>query len=283
MFECKINENINGFDIKVFELDTQHSETLKTKIKEKIKKIKIYSEASHIDLLPPGMDEAFKERFRQNIQNTIRPKDHGMPWFNVRRAHATEFMSQLLLEEEYSCIFHEVSDKKINVSPVEIDKPISGIDVVGIQENDEYKFVVCEVKASKDNRIPCPSAKDLLEDIEKALMDEKRVSKEILQYMIGLADAGQQELEKMIDFLVTLLSLESSKNTMYEKIAFFPFMIRNNQKIIDEIDVGDLSIFQKTELGNIDLSGVIWSFNEDIDDFCIKLYNEALDEMNDVS
>lgn len=284
MFECKIDKNVNGFNIKVFELDTQHSDALRNTIKSKIKRMKVYNEASHVDLLPPNISDEFKEQFRQKTLEITRPKDHKLKWFDVKRAYATEFMSQLLLEKEYNCIFHEESDKKINVDPVDIDKPIPGIDIVGLQEHEnDFKFVICEVKASEDIRIPCSSASDLLDDIEKAIDDDKRISKEILQYVRGLAGIDNDSITKSIDFLTNLLLLESSKSAMFEKIIFFPFMIRSNENIVANQNLDDFSMFKTDKLKDIDLCGVIWSLNENINDFCINMYNEALEELTDVN
>ena len=90
------------------------------------------------------------------------------------------------IEDELSFALKGLSkqevDKRINVDPVMLDKQPAGIDVVGIQkEQNELKCVVCEVKASGDSKIPCNSSEGLLKDINNALDNRKRVEKEIFQ------------------------------------------------------------------------------------------------------
>ncbi len=103
-------------------------------------------------------------RLQKNIS-----KKSSISQFDVRRERVTEWVAQYLLEQEYGCRFYDEADKRINLRTVEIDKHTDGIDVPGIWiDNDKIRFVVCEVKASETKRIPCGSAQDLQEDIQKA-------------------------------------------------------------------------------------------------------------------
>ena len=284
MFELKTSKNINGFDVNVFELKSGHDELLRNTIKAKIQKIKLYQEAAHADLLPPTMSESFKKKFTQTVRDICTPHDHKLKWFDVKRGFSTEFISQLLLERQYNCIFHEEADKKINLSPVNVDKQIPGIDVVGLQENqDDYKFVVCEIKASKEDNIPCTSAVDLLDDVKFALESDDRIAREIFQYIQGLSGTKDDSIQKIVTFLANLLLSRSSKDILLNQIVFFPFLIRNNAKILEENNLDDFSIFNPQDLQNINLSGVIWSFNEDISDFCNNIYKEAIEELKDAA
>lgn len=82
----------------------------------------------------------------------------------------TEWMAQLLLEQEYGCKFYDEADKRINLEPVEIDKYTDGIDVPGIRiVDDKIKFVIYEVKALEDKKILCTSVIPLQDDIQKAV------------------------------------------------------------------------------------------------------------------
>jgi hypothetical protein len=80
--------------------------------------------------------------------------------------------------------------------------------------------------------------------------------------------------------LSELLVVESSENKLFESIIFYPFLIRDNNEIINNGNLNDFQDFKKEELSDIQLTGIIWSFNENIDDFCINLYDEAIGELN---
>ncbi len=279
-FECKSSTTINGFEVKAYDVDSKFDNALKNLLKNKIQQIKLYDTVKYSDYLAADATPEYREAFKNKLLSLAIPNDHKINWFNVKRTITTEFMSQLLLEKNFNCIFHEEVDKRINVDPVVLEKQPPGIDVVGIQkEQDEFKFVVCEVKASGDNAIPCSSSKGLLQDINNALSNRQRVEREILQYMGDLSSSDNKTIKNIVHFLSDLLMTNETENKIYESIVFYPFLIRNNARILNENNLNDFQNFDKKELGDINLSGIIWSFNENIDSFCIDLYNEAVKEL----
>lgn len=85
-----------------------------------------------------------------------------------------------------------------------------------------------------------PVAATLQEDIQKSINnDEERVTREILQYMQGIRNAKMtdDELQMIVDFLAKLIV--NTENSLVENIMFFPVIIRNNEEIIRNKDVGD--------------------------------------------
>ncbi len=280
-FEQKHSQCINGFEINAYTVDTKFNQALKELLKNKIKKIKLYTE-DYIDFLSPDTNPKFKTQMYEKIVELSIPSNHKIKWFDVKRSFTTEFMSQILLEKNYNCIFHNEADKRINTTPTSVEKHAEGIDVVGIQSIGEtFNFVVCEVKASKDNNIPCGSSASLLDDIKKSSTpNSKRLQREILQYMKNIGSVNTQTTEQTVKFLSELLVVESSENKLFESIIFYPFLIRDNSEIINNGNLNDFQDFKKEELSDIQLTGIIWSFNENIDDFCINLYDEAIGELN---
>ena len=128
----------------------------------------------------------------------------------MRRERVTEWMAQYLLEQMYGCTFYEEADKRVNLKTVEADKHTDGIDVPGIWiDNDRVRFVICEVKASQEKKIPCSSVGPLQDDL----------------------------LQRVIDFLARLIAGE--KKDLADNLMFFPFLLRNNGKIIDEQNIDD--------------------------------------------
>lgn len=166
------------------------------------------------------------------LQNQYSQKTK-IPQFDVRRERVTEWMAQYLLEHEYGCKFYDEADKRVNLKTVEIDKHTDGIDVPGIWiDNDRIRFVVCEVKASEANQIPCDSVQSLQQDIQKAIDDvDNRVSHEILEYMHGIRNVKMQDdiLEKIVDFLAKLIAGE--KEDLADNIMFFPFCLEITRKL----------------------------------------------------
>ncbi|MBD3341248.1 MAG: hypothetical protein GF353_19230 [Candidatus Lokiarchaeota archaeon] len=287
IFNRKVRKKINGIEVSVYEVDLSSDEELnklKTFLINKIKRIKLFNEAeSYADLLsPPNLSRKFGQALHERIKEICTPEDHKIKWFDVKRSFVSEFMSQLLLERKYSCLFFEDADKRINVTPDQIDKHAPGIDVTGIQyQNSEFKFVVCEVKASGQSNIPCDSSELLLKDIEKARNSKNRVSREILYYLSKLKniDIDNDFLKEIITFLADLICESVSTDALINRLVFFPFLIRNNGKIIDDSNVKDFEGFHKDKLKDINLNGIIWSFEDNIDDFSRNIYEEALNDL----
>ena len=219
-------------------------------------------------------------RFNEQVAKLNIPKKTAIPQFDVRRERVTEWMAQYLLEQEYGCKFYDEADKRMNMKTVEIDKHTDGIDVPGIWlDHDRIRFVVCEVKASEADKIPCGSADSLQEDIQKAINDtDNRVSREILEYMHGIRNIQIQDniLEKIVEFLANLIMGE--KEDLADNIMFFPCLLRNNEKIISEMNVNDYKNFSLQGVQRENVENLVVSFRKKFSEFSNEVYKAAIGE-----
>jgi hypothetical protein len=250
---------------------------------DKIKKIKIFNQIDEITSLfnVPSIDNEFAQKFKDGLKNVCDPKKHKIATFDIRRSFVTEFMSQLLLERNYNCVFYDQADKRINVTPVTIEKHSPGIDVVGVQlTSATIKFIVCEVKASKSD-IPCTESEGLLEDINKARnISNHRLTKEVLAYINSIRDDIDDEIiVKIVQFLLNILSQTEDETFVLSNIIFFPFLIRNNAEILSNQNISDFDLFGDQDFNGTDIKGIIWSFNNDINTFCENIWTEALENV----
>lgn len=278
-------EEINGFNVDLFEVDLD-DETEKEKLKDylcsKVGKMNLHQNIDQYleNIQSPNILPQFKEKLEENIKEITTPREPAQKWLSVQRSWITEFMSQLLLESEYNCIFSEPADKKINIDPVNLNDHVPGIDVTGIQLNDSnFKFVVCEVKSSGQSKIPSSTADGLKDDINKAYEDQNnRLSREILHYVqsLGNEPLDDDKLISALEFLITLLNKTSSRDELLNNVVFFPFFIRNNPEIIEKKNLNDFENFNLEEVKKTSLQGIIWSFNTEIDEFCDNIYQEVV-------
>ncbi len=286
VFHERINKAIKSFEVKVYEVDTcvdSEAKKLESFLIDKIRKIRIFNEIEELaDLLNvPGINNNFTKKFKENLKEICNPKKHKIATFDIRRSFVTEFMSQLLLERNYNCVFYDQADKRLNVTPVTIEKHSPGIDVVGVQlRSENIKFVVCEVKASK-SEIPCTETESLLEDINKAKdISNHRLTKEILAYIDSIKnDAEDVIISKIVQFLLNILSQTEDEAFVLSNIIFFPFLIRNNADIISNSNVDDFGLFSNEDFNGTEIKGLIWSFNNDITTFCENIWSEALENV----
>lgn len=280
-----LETEVNGLKVKLFEYDVESEESVR-QIKEylvnKVKISKVHNTAEY-DLTYYGaqnLDPEFVERFNEQVAKINIPKKSSVPQFDVRRERVTEWIAQYLLEQEYGCKFYDEANKRINLKAVEIDKHTDGIDLPGIWiDNDKIRFVVCEVKASEATTIPCGSAQDLQIDIQKAIDNQdNRVSREILEYMHGIRNIRIQDelLNKIVEFLVHLIAGE--KRELAENIMFFPFLIRNNEKIILDRNVDDYKNFCLQRVKRENVENIILAFEKQFVDFSSEIYEEAIGE-----
>lgn len=280
-----LETEVNGLKVNLFEYDIESEESI-SQIKEylinKVKISKVHNTAEY-DLTYYGtqnLDPEFVARFNEQVARINIPKKSSIPQFDVRRERVTEWIAQYLLEQEYGCKFYDEADKRINLKTVEIDKHTDGIDVPGIWiDNDRIRFVVCEVKASEATKIPCDSVQSLQEDIQKAIDNaDNRVSREILEYMHGIRNVKIQDelLEKIVGFLVHLIAGE--KKDLAENIMFFPFLLRNNEKIVSDMNIDDYKNFSLQRVKRENVENIILAFEKRFTDFSTQVYEEAIGE-----
>ena len=280
-----LETELNGLRVKLFEFDVEDDENfseIKSYLVNKVKISKVHN-IEEYDLTYYGaknLDPLFIARFNEQAAKINIPKKTNIPQFDVRRERVTEWMAQYLLEQKYGCKFYDEADKRINLKTVEIDKHTDGIDVPGIWiDNDRIRFVVCEVKASEAKEIPCAPVKSLQEDIQKAIDNtDNRVSHEILEYMHGIRNVKMQDdiLEKIVVFLAQLIAGE--KKDLTDNIMFFPFLIRNNEKVFPEINAGDYTDFSLQGVKKENVENIIFSFRKKFSDFSNEIYKEAIGE-----
>ncbi|MFL0250885.1 hypothetical protein ACJDT4_10670 [Clostridium neuense] len=273
----------NGLNVKLFEYDIDDEQSynqLREYLISKVKSSNVHN-VENYDLTyfaAKNLKPEFIQKFNEKVAKISIPKKSKVPQFDVRRERVTEWMAQLLLEKEYGCTFYDEADKRMNLKPVEIDKHTDGIDVPGIRIVDNsIKFVICEVKASETEKIPCTSViASLQDDIQKAVDNrDNRVSREILQYMYGIRNVKfhDDELQRIINFLSHLIAGE--KDTLAENIMFFPLLIRNNNKITSNKDTGDYKNFTISGASN-NIENIILAFNKSINNFSDAIYKEAI-------
>lgn len=278
----------NGLNIKLFEYNIDDEDSYK-KIEDylinKVRKSKVHN-VSRYDLTYYGsanLNPEFVKKFNEKVAKINVPKKaKKIPHFDVRRERVTEWMAQYLLENKYECRFYEESDKRMNLETVDINKHTPGIDVPGIMfKEDSIKFVVCEVKASEDKKIPCSSSDALKEDIQKSINNnENRVSREILQYMHGIRNikVDDDEIAKILEFLAKLVvgDQENPTESLAKNIMFFPVLIRKNDEIIKNKDVNDYKNFTVKGIDNKNIENIICVLNSPINDFSNNIYKEAI-------
>lgn len=280
-----LEKEINGLRVNLFEFDIDNEESingLKSYLINKIRISKVHNSEEY-DLTYYGagnLNPEFVAKFNEQVAKINIPKKAKIPQFDVRRERVTEWFAQYLLEQEYGCKFYDEADKRINLKTVEIDKHTDGIDVPGIWiDNDKLRFVVCEVKASEAASIPCDSMEALQIDIQKAVDNvDNRVSREILQYMHGIRNVKIQDdvLDKIIKFLAELIAGEMQD--MAKNIMFFPFLLRNNNKVVSNLDMNDFKNFQLQGVDMDNVENIILSFEKKFNDFSNEVYEEAIGE-----
>lgn len=282
----KVLEKItNGLKVNLFEFDIDNEDDfleLKEYLMNKVRISKVHN-IEEYNLTYYGaknLNPKFVAKFNEQVAKINVPKKAAKPQFDVRRERITEWLAQFLLEQKYGCKFYDEADKKINLKTVEIDKHTDGIDVPGIWlDKDRIRFVVCEVKASEDKKIPCNSVQSLQEDIQKAVDNsDNRVSREILEYMHGIRNVKMQDdmLIRIVDFLANLIAGE--KEELTNNIMFFPFLLRNNDKIISEKNLDDYKTFSLERVKKENVENILAIFGKSFSDFSNEVYEQAIGE-----
>lgn len=283
-FNCRNQKTINDINVALYDIDLENEEVmndLKKWLQQKIKRMNMHN-TNFIDAFNvPTISEEYKQKIKKIYEKKSNPKENKIKWFDVRRSRVTEFMAQKLLEKQYNCLFYEEADKKMQAPIIDRDKHAGGIDVTGIRNyNNEFKFVVCEVKASSSKDIPCSSASDLLKDINKSFYDESdRTTKEVMNYLKSLSnvlnDDNDQIIYNIVKFLMEIIEENGKGSFINNKVVFFPFLIRNNEKVCKEYSLDDFSDFKNEDFKNTEMKGIIWAFNTEIDEFVRKIYDEV--------
>lgn len=279
----KVSEAQIG-DVKaaVYELDEAHQEELELRLRNKIKKMRIHRDVIDdqlSDMLSPFSSPQFKSSIETYATTASSPWRNPHIDLDVRRSRITEFMSQILLEKQYGCLFFESTDKRVNLEYYEADKHVAGIDVTGLQTiNQNFRFVVCEVKSTRAAAAGSNVDK-LVEEIEDAYNDKGgTLSREILatiQQIQSDTRLTTVEMQNILKFLAEALSVSNTKDIFLERIIFFPFLVKQNTEN-NTLDISsELRKFAPKTFQGATIEGVIWSFGKTLNEFCNDLYESA--------
>jgi len=279
----KVSEaRVGDVNAAVYQLDEEHQAELEDRLKNKIRKMRIHRgvmDDDIVDLLSPFATDEFKRSIEAYSDEASSPWRNPRIDLDVRRSRVTEFMSQVLLEKEYGCLFYESTDKRVNLNIYEADKHVAGVDVTGINKLDSnFRFVVCEVKSTRAAAAGS-NVSGLLDDIVDAYEDKgSTLSREILasiQQIRNDTNISTSEMDEIVKFLVNALSMRETKEAFLERIIFFPFLVKQNTTA-EVIDIpSELKSFASKSFPNTEMHGVIWSFGKTLNEFCNDIYESA--------
>jgi len=280
-------KNISGLDVCLYNFDLLkkiNTTKLENHLIDKINRMRIHRKAeSYANCIPPNILEKYGAQFNKNLKeiNPANNRAPSKPHFSPKRSRVTEFLAQLLLEKKESCIFFEEADKRIIMSALDDDKHAPGIDITGIKKTPaDFKFVVCELKANKEASIPCSSSQDVLTDIKKSYEDEKcRLSSELSDFLTSLDSIFNKDDEicSIMEFLFSLIAQREVKEILLKNIIFIPFLIRQNEDIVNSQNLDDFVNYNPEEFKGANIKGIILSFNTDITEFSKLIYGRALE------
>ena len=281
MFNKIDTKNINGFEINKYECASHGEkplEELQRIIVEKIKKMKIHKDITELmAYTPPNLNKSFANLLQKTASEVASAKENKIIAFHPYRSRVTEFMSQVLLEHEFGCIFSDNFDKRMNLNFHEADKHVAGVDVTGYKKiNDEFKFIICEVKASSAKSFPSKTAKDLYDDVKLNVDDNKRVLREIIDVASSI-NAHDEYYEEVIEFLLSITNNNDSVEALKKKVVIIPFLIRNyNDKMQSFRWDEEFNFYNPSDVNGHEITGYLWSFNYDINDFSKETYKKAI-------
>jgi len=270
-FKLEKEERFGNIDVNLFSYTEQQS-ALSRYIQSKVQQpasnfsnlLENYA-SSNID----------KDFLLQKFNELNTPANHTVPTFDVKRSTVTEFMAEYLLEKEFQCIFFEETNKKLNKSMIDTSRHTTGVDVVGIQQSDNnLKFVVCEVKASIESKVPCQSANSLKQDIEKLL---NFTNNRLISEIFGMSETikSSSQMESYVKFLLELISSSQSQNKLIENLIIFPFLIRQNSEILKKKNLNDFKDFSQLDTKNVETIGIIWAINKNLDAFVESIFTNG--------
>lgn len=275
-------KTINGFEVHAYECSFENHDTLESLqriVIEKIKRMKIHRNVDQlIPYAPPNLKKGLTQKLQAAIQEISHPNNQKVIAFNVKRSRVTEFMSQVLLEHDFGCVFLDEFDKRMNLDYHQAQKHVSGIDVTGYKRDDEgFKFVACEVKASTKNKLGSKTAHALHNDVQKCANNHNRLLSEVLD-IIQKLDASNKEFEDVIAFLLSLVENKDSKTYLKNKITIIPFYLRNYAEQLHKVEwEKEFDFYETKKLSEYQIVGYLWSFEHNINELTTSIYNKALD------
>ena len=83
-------------------------------------------------------------------------------------------------------------------------------------------------------------------------------------------------LEKIVDFLEQVIAGE--KEDLSDKKMFFHFLLRNNEKIVPEMNIDDYKNFSLQGVKRENVENIILSFRKKFSEFSNEVYEEAIGE-----
>ena len=167
-FQCKSSTTINGFEIKAYDVDPKFDDALKNLLKNKIQKIKLYDIEKYSDYLPADTTPEYREAFKKKLLSIAVPDNHKINWFNVKRTITTEFMSQLLLENNFNCIFHEEVDKRINDALEKVEMlDFKNKDLYNLSLGQKQRIMIAEILAKNPKYLIFDEPTTMIDSIGK--------------------------------------------------------------------------------------------------------------------
>ena len=267
-FRLKGKKDFGSIQSKLYSY-TEKNNALSTYIKAKIEQ-----PVQHFqDVLENyGSAENLKKKdLLKSFQKLRASQNSSIPAFDVKRSTVTEFMAEFLLKQEFQCIFFEQTHKKRNKSVVDTHHHSTGVDIVGLQGNHQnLKFVVAEMKAPQEETIPCPSARNLRDDIKNVLdFANQRLFREILALSESFdTRPNPNPFQKCISFLLDLMEGQNAPDIFVKSIIVFPFLIHKNvSPILEQKNLNDFQNFSELDTKEGQTIGIVWAINKDIDLF----------------
>lgn len=81
-------------------------------------------------------------------------------------------------------------------------------------------------------------------------------------------------LQRVIDFLARLIAGE--KKDLADNLMFFPVLLRNNAKIIDEKNMDDYKNFSLQRVKEENVESIVAAFGKDFSEFSNEIYEKAI-------
>lgn len=81
-------------------------------------------------------------------------------------------------------------------------------------------------------------------------------------------------LQRIIDFLARLIAGE--KKDLADNLMFFPFLLRNNKKVIDNQNMNDYRDFLLQRVKEDNVENIVATFGKDFSEFSSEIYEKAI-------